>query len=41
MRHSKVRHKIFINLGGYVDHSPFMSGGMKVVQTHFSAFAMF
>ena len=24
-----------INLGGYVDHSPFMSGGMKVVETHF------
>lgn len=28
-------YKYVINLGGYVDHSPFMSGGMKVVETHF------
>ena len=28
-------YKYVINLGGYVDHSPFMNGGMKVVETHF------
>ena len=27
--------KYVINLGGYVDHSPLMNGGMKVVETHF------
>ena len=28
-------YKYVINLGGYVDHSPFMNGGMRVLETHF------